>query len=212
MTVILLVNVNRVAESRSEQNCRRIGSPQFGVVPNVPSLWGATRMSLMHQGQLSLMAGLVRYRSRHLGRRQWSVVRLTLYEWCTRCTIRSRWIWVTPVVVKVFWKKGNDFCTFYLIWVLANVRHSWLWLIGSPPCIKVWMKVNSHVLGNDILSLIFWVKTTLWFTSTWGTFKYLYFKDHRFRSPGFRAYARFWLKESWGRLSDLRISSVMSLG
>ena len=30
---------------------------------------GATQMSLMHEGQLSLVAGIVRYRNKHLGYR-----------------------------------------------------------------------------------------------------------------------------------------------
>ena len=39
------------------------------VAPNVPILWGVTRMSLMHLGQLSLMAGIVKCRNKHLGYR-----------------------------------------------------------------------------------------------------------------------------------------------
>jgi len=167
MTVILLVDVLWAAESRSEQNCRAywisaIRGGSLGVfprvVPNVPSLWGATWMSLIHQGQLSLVARLVRCRSGHLGYRQWSVVQLTLYEWCTRCTLRSQRIRVTPWLSKSFGRRNDSIPI--LIWVLANVRHSWFWLIGSPPCIEVWMKVNSHVLSNSILSLKYfgWVK------------------------------------------------------
>jgi len=47
--------------------------------------------------------------------------------------------------------------TLCLIWVLANVRHSWLWLIGSPPCIEVWMKEIFSRVSIWVLSLYYFV-------------------------------------------------------